>query len=127
MNSETEYLIESDILVDHLKHKGETQSVLEKAMQNGTCFTTMINASEIYFAVENENERNAVDKLMRSLKILGLNSRYSLVVNEFTGKVESTRDAIFCAVAKINKLPVLTNNTEKYKLAGIEIINPQNL
>lgn len=123
-----EYLIETDILIDHLTTNSKTgKTDLELAMRNGICFTTVINSSELYYSVNNEFEKSAVDDLMRSIKVLGLHARYSLKVCEFTGKVSSLRDAIISTVSKINKLPVLTNKLENYKFAGIEIIDPKTL
>ncbi len=127
MSDTKEYLIETDILIDHLTHSGKSFSDLEIAMTKGVCFTTVLNSSELYFFADEGNEKSAVDSLMRSLKILGINSRYSLNVSEFFNKVASVRDAVFCTVAKINKLPILTNQVSKYEKSGLEIITSKEL
>ncbi len=122
-----QYLIETDVLLEHLHHEEKTNSFLEDAMISGDCFTTVLNASEIYFAVQNSEEKNAVDVLMKSLKILGIHARYSLSVNDFSEKVEGVRDSLICVMAKINKLPVLTLNKTKYEKSGIEVIDARDL
>lgn len=128
MKSQKQFLIETDILISHLTQKDESKnSDLEIAMQSGLCFTTVINSAELYFAVENEKEKIAVDGLMRALKVLGLNARYSLNISDFFNKVASVRNALICSVAKNNDLPIFTMNTERYKNCGLEVLSPDQL
>lgn len=123
-----EYLIDTDIIIEHLIHSDvQTKSVLEKLMTQGVCFTTVINASELYFAASSEEEKKMIYAVLKSLKVLGINSRYSLNISEFFNKVATTRDALLCTTAKINKLPLVTNNIDRYKESGITIINPKEL
>ncbi|PKL82521.1 MAG: hypothetical protein CVV24_09615 [Ignavibacteriae bacterium HGW-Ignavibacteriae-3] len=128
MPGKIEYLVDTDILVDHLTLKRtEELSDLEFAMKSGMCFTSAINASELYFAVGNPEENMAVDSLTRALKILGIHPRYSLTITDFFNKVATARDALFCSVAKNNKLPIYTREVERYAESGIKIISPKEL
>lgn len=128
MSKKKEFLIETDILVDHLTKKDNGGlSALETAMRTGTCFTTMLNASELYYAAQNETEQSAVDNVTYSLKVLGLHSRYSLSISKYGGKTGSVREAIICAVAVNNKLPILSKMGSKYKDADVSVIHPDDL
>lgn len=128
MSDRIEFLIETDILVEHLVHEDLSKlSNLELAMTKGTCFTSAINSSEMYFHASTAEERNAVDGVMRALKILGIHPRYSLNISEFFNKVATTRDAMICSLAKINKLPILTARIDRFKESGIKIISPKEL
>lgn len=128
IQEKNQFLVDTDILIDHLINDDITNpSNLEIAMSKGICFTTVVNASEILFAAATENERNKIEDLLRSLKILGLNSRYSLKISKFFNKVASTRDALMCTVAELNRLPILTLNINRYKESGIKIISPLEL
>ncbi|MCL4550979.1 MAG: PIN domain-containing protein [Bacteroidetes bacterium] len=128
MTDKIEFLVETDILVDHLIHDDFSKlSDLELAMTKGICFTTVINSSEMYFHSSTEKEKHAVDGVMRAVKVLGIHPRYSLNISEFFNKVASTRDAMICSLAKINKLPILTAQISKYKDSGIKIISPKEL
>lgn len=123
-----EFLIDTDIISNHLILNDISDlSDLEFAMTEGICFTSVINASEIYFGVTNLKEKQNVDSVMNALNVLGIHSRYSLNISEFFDKVATTRDAIMCSVAKNNKLPILTNNYERYKKSGIKIISSKEL
>ncbi len=128
MKDKEHFLIETDILVEHLVFADNNgNSILEKAMTKGICFTTVLNSAELYFAASDIYEKGEVDKLMRSLKVLGLNSRYSLNISDFFNKVASVRDALVCTVAKNNDLLILTSKVEKYMNSGLIIISPEQL
>ncbi|MCX7875671.1 MAG: PIN domain-containing protein [Melioribacteraceae bacterium] len=128
MNKKVEFLIETDIILLHLLQDDISYlSELEIAMINGDCFTSVINATEIYFNNYNEEEKKSVDAVLNSLKVLGIHSRYSLNISEFFNKVATPRDAIICSLAKFNKLPILTYEFDRYKNSGIKIISPLEL
>ena len=128
MIDKREFLIETDILKEHLVHSDKsTLSDLELAMTLGVCYTTVINSSEIFFASVDDKESEIFVDMMKSLKVLGLNARYSLNISDFFNKVATVRDALICSVAKHNNLPIFTAQIEKYKDCGLEIINPNQL
>jgi predicted nucleic acid-binding protein len=122
-----EFLIDTDVLSEHLTCSGTERSFLEKALECGICFTTVINSAEIYFALRNPDEKQAIDALMKIVNVLGFHARYSLLVDELIGKVNTVRDALFCATAKISRLTIVTRDIKRYQLAGVEVIDPINL
>jgi len=128
MGTKREFLIDTDILISHLVQEDICNlSDLEIAMQQGLCFTSALNASELYFRTGTAEEKAAVDSVTRALMVLGIHPRYSLNITEFFNKVATARDALFCSVAKNNKLPIFTMEFERYKNSGIKIITPQEL
>ena len=121
MKEKKHFLIETDILIEHLLHDDKSSnSILETAMTQGICFTTVINSAELYFSAQNEKEKEEVNKV-------GLNSRYSLNISEFFNKVAGVRNALICSVAKNNDLPILTGKVDKFENSGLSIISPQQL
>ena len=128
MPNKIEYLIDTDIFVGHLTQKDvSVLSDLEFAMSTGMCFTSVIQATELYFNASDPDEKKAVDFVMRAMKVLGIHPRYSLNISDFFNKVATARDAIFCSVAKNNKLPIFTNDSFRYKESGIKIITSSEL
>lgn len=127
MSKERQFLIETDILIEHLVQGKNEKSSLEKLLESGICFTTVINSAEIYFAVGNDEEKAAADALMKAVKVLGFHSRYSLDVHKYSNKVETVRDALICATASINKLMIVTNDTKKYTGVNIPVIEPTKI
>ncbi len=119
------YLLDTDVLVDYLT--SNENNYLLNLMQTGVCFTTVLNASELLSVCKNEEETAAVRSVLDSLKVLGLHSRYALSIPDFADKTENIRDALFAVVSRINKLPVVTLNTERYKNSNLKIIHPQEV
>ncbi len=119
------YLLETDILADYLT--ANDMNYLINLMQKGICFTTVLNAAELLAACKNDEEQSAVRNVLDAIKVLGLNSRYALSINEFSEKTGSVRDALFSVVASINKLPIVTFNKERYKKTNLKIIHPQEV
>lgn len=128
MPDKKEFFVETDILVEHLTHKDKgTPSFLEKAMSQGDCFTSVLNASELYFAVSSKEEKEIIDKLLYAVKVLGVSSRYALQTSEFNGKLDTVRDALIASLVKINKLPIVTADKTKYAKTDLNIISPLEL
>jgi predicted nucleic acid-binding protein len=119
------YLLDTDIMVDYLI--SNENNYLMSLMQTGICFTTVLNASEMLAACKDENEQSAIRSVLDSLKVLGLHQRYALSVPEFSDKTSGLRDALFCVVSLINKLPIVTVSTERYKKTNLKIIHPQEV
>lgn len=119
------YLLETDILVDYLNSNKNNN--LLKLMQTGICFTTVLNASEVLAVCKNETEKYEVRSVLDSLKVLGLHSRYALSVPEFSGNTKNIRDALFAVVSLINKLPIVTMNSDRYRKTNLKIIHPQEV
>ena len=123
----SKYLLDSDILVDHLTSSDNMNSYLIHLMQKGICFTTVLNAAELLNSCKDDNEEKQVRSVLNSLKVLGLHSRYALSVREYSDKTNNLRDALFSVVSSINKLPIVTFDEERYKKTNLKIIHPQDL
>lgn len=125
MKSKKEFLIETDIIVEHLTQDNLSElSSLELAMLNGVCFTSVLTASELYYNCKDTEEKKAVDSVLYALNILGIHPRYSLNISDFFDKVATVRDALLCSLAKNNRLPILTNDIERFNKSELEIISP---
>jgi len=115
--------LETDVIAEYLA--GNDSSHLLRLMQNSICFTSVINASELFFAAGNESQNNYVRKVLTGLKVLGTHSRYSLLINKYSSLVNTVRDALICVLAEYNKLPVVTYKTEKYLKTELTLIDPK--
>lgn len=96
-------------------------------MQNGICFSTVLNASELLFMADASVEQEIILNLLSSLKILGLHSRYSLLVPKYKNMVSNINDALMCVVAEYNKLPIITLNKNKYDNTNLNVYHPSDL
>lgn len=111
-------LVDTDILIDHLI-TNDHESTLMKLMKKYDCFTSVINAIEVYGFAGTENKKFA-DMLLFGFKVLGIHSRYAEKVAEmieFQKKLNKNwnlRDALVVMMSIQNKLVLATFNSEKY-------------
>nr|MBP9119695.1 hypothetical protein [Ignavibacterium sp.] len=72
------YLLETDVLLEYLVlYEFYKESYLIKMMQKAICFTSVLNASELFMFANSDYEKEKVRDLLNALKVLGLHSRYS--------------------------------------------------
>lgn len=117
------YLIDTDILYDHLIHNDQKKrSFLTQLMTKGECFTTVLNASELFFSAKTEEQKIAVKKLLYALKVLGINSRYSLDVPNYSGKFKNYKECLFYIIAEKNNLIIATNSPERYDFGVVKTV-----
>jgi hypothetical protein len=96
-------------------------------MQKGTCFSTVLNAAELLYNAASIIEQKIIIDLLSALKILGLHSRYSLLVPKYSLYVKKIDEALFCVVADYNKLPIVTLKKSKYIKSGLLIYHPREI
>ncbi len=127
MIRKNDYLVDTDILMEHICIENGKDSVLENILQEKVCYTTVLNASELFFVARTGIEKNIIRNLLNTLKVLGTPARYAIYVDSFIGKVSSLNDALFCVTAKLNKLTILTFNKNKYINTGLSLIDPNDI
>ncbi|WP_337865458.1 hypothetical protein [Ignavibacterium sp.] len=118
------YLVDTDVLYEHLTHSDKKNlSFLTSLMTKGECFTTVMNASELYFSATTDEHKIAIKKLLYALKVLGLNSRYTLDIPQYSDKFSNYRKCLFYIVAEKNNLIIASNSPEKYKIGKVMVIS----
>jgi hypothetical protein len=105
-------LIETDVIVEYLTATNGEETLLRRLLTASPCFSTFIQASEIYSVCGGENDRRTVERALFGLKILGASSRYSKTIGELLsslGPMRGHRTAIVAAMALESRLPVVTD------------------
>lgn len=123
MKSE-QFLIDTEVLYKHLTHRDSGKnSFLTQLMMKGDCFTTVLNASELYFSAVTEEHKIAVKKLLYALKVLGLSSRYTLNITDYSQNFDNYLDCLFYIVAEKNNLSIATYSPEKFKIGKVKVVS----
>ncbi len=123
MQRETQFLIDTEIIIDYLNFNDQKfKSDLIKFLSEGKCFTTVLNATELYLNSKNIIQIEAVTKFLYSINVLGLHPRYSLKVSEFSTDFKDTRDCLFYLVALFNNLTIVTKKKNVYPERKVKII-----
>ena len=96
-------------------------------MQKGICFSTVLNASDLLNKAISSVEQKIVKDLLSALKILGIHSRYSLLVPKYSEYVRNYNESLFCVVADYNKLQIVTFDKSKYVKCGLTVYHPEEI
>lgn len=115
-------LVETDLIVDYLLAPAAEPSLLRRLMEVVVCYTTFIQASEIYSAARGPQEERTVERALFGLKILGASSRYAKTIGGVLSSVDTPLDirtAVMAAMAMESKLPIVTA-LHAGPLSGIE-------
>lgn len=122
----TGILVETDVIVDFLTAETGSRPLLRELLATTTCFTTFVQASEIYSACGDVTDRATVDRALFGLKILGASSRYSKTIGSVLsslGTMRGHRTAIVAAMALESRLPVVTDThfDELSAVSGLQL------
>lgn len=122
------YLLETDVLLEYLVlYEFDKESYLIKLMQKGICFTSVLNASELFMFANSDFEKEKVRDLLNALKVLGLHSRYSLSIPNCMNNFKNIRDALFYILAEQNRLSIVSLNPEKYSGLSVKSVHPDTI
>ena len=125
-NKISKYLLETDILIDYLTFNNiGSEPFMLNLMQKGICFTSVLNASELFMAAKNEIEKEKVRDLLNAINVLGLHARYSLAVSDCKNNFNNIRDVLFYVLAEQNKLTIVSLNPDKYASLRVNSIHPK--
>lgn len=121
------FLIETDVLADHLITNSITESYLIQLMKTGICFTSVLNAAELYSLTNSSLELQKVNDLLYGIKVLGIHARYSLSVPNYKDRFKNIRDLLFYLLAELNKLTIISFNPEKFDNLAVKSLHPDFL
>lgn len=88
MKSKYEIFLETDIFLHHLYDKFNSDSLLLKCMTLFDCYTSVINASEIFSGCINNKMRESAKHSFYGIGVLGIPFKYSLSIGEVLKKIK---------------------------------------
>lgn len=105
-------LVETDLIAEFLTAGSDGPSLLRRLLEVITCYTTFLNAAEIYSAARDDEERRTVERALFGLKILGASARYAKTIgaalsSDVTGI--DHRKAIVAGMAIESDLAIVTD------------------
>lgn len=130
MNSETipKFLVDTDVLVRYLVlQEADKATSLIDLMQKGICFTSVLNASELFMLANSDYQKEKVRDVLNALKVLGLHSRYSLSIPNCMNRFDNIRDSLFYILAEQNRLIIVSLNPNKYSGLKVKSLHPQSI
>lgn len=125
MKSDFEVFLESDVYLKHLY--GEKNSVLLKCLELFNCYTSVINASEVFSVCKTKKQEETAKQAFFGSGVLGIPYKYSHTIGKLLKEKIELRDAVVCAIALETKLPIVSFTEEKaemFKRTGIKFLHP---
>lgn len=105
-------LVETDVITEFLTAQPGTVPLLRRLLEVLPCYTTFLQAAEIYSVTRSEQERHIVERALFGIKILGASSRYAKTIGDILSSPHRTgghRPAIVAAMAIESDIPVVTD------------------
>ncbi len=114
-------LIETDILIDFLTAPAGAPSLLRLLLAELPCYTTFIQAAELYSCAHNSEEKHKIEPALFGLRVLGASARYAATMGELMRQTAEPqplplREICTAAIAIEAHLPVITKKfLENYR------------
>lgn len=123
------YLIDTDILVDHLRGETKATDTLHSLfMEAEPLFSSVICEAEI-FANLRPDEVEAAESLFRYIKTLPVDSKVARQAGAYRQRFAKSHrvevpDALIAATAKLNRAKLVTRNKKHYPMPDIKVRIP---
>ena len=123
------YVIDSDVLIDHLRGYPQAWDFIDSLLLNGTeiCFS-VISEAEIYSNVR-PGEESSIRALFASLTRLDVNGEIARKAGEYRAQYFRSQglvlpDALIAATAFIQRAGLITRNKRHYPMTDLEVVVP---
>ena len=123
------FLIDSDILIDHLRKEKNALHFLETEIENDSLlFVSVISRVEIYAGIR-KGEEDIVKSLFEMLTPVDVNVMIADKAGEYLQKFSKSHtlnigDSLIAATTREMKLRLVTRNVKHYPMKDIEILKP---
>ena len=120
-------LIDSDIIIDHLRGIGNFEDLVSDSAKN-ICHVSVITIAEIYSLLY-FNEYEIFDRLVSYLKVISVDTIIAKLagsyrMNYYKSHQLTIPDAIIAASSKVNNALLITKNLKHFPMKDIEKIRP---
>lgn len=128
MKSEFEIFLDTDVYLKHLN--GDNDSVLLKCLSLFDCYTSVINASEVFAECKTKEQEEIAKQAFFGSGVLGIPYKYSHTIGKLLKQNINYRDAMMLTIVIETKLPIVSftdkeRQNELSKKFGIKFVQPQ--
>lgn len=122
-------LIDSDILIDHLRKEKNALDFIETVIEKGhLIFLSVVSRAEIYAGMR-KGEYEAICSLFEIIKPVNVDATIADKAGEYLGKFSKSYalnigDAIIAATASEMELSLVTRNLKHYPMKDISVLKP---
>jgi len=122
------YLIDTDVLVDHLKQVPRAVSALKRLITKGKLFCSVINEAEILAGMR-EDEKDKIEALFGALNALDVTREIAQLAGKYRREYKKSHgvqitDALIAATASIHNLVLITLNEKHFPMSEVTVKVP---
>lgn len=123
-------VVHTDIIADHLLQSEQEPSLLRMAMRRYFCYTTVVNAMELFSCTGSDRQRRAVEHTLGAMKILGVNSRtaknFGTLIRQYPD--QPLGDLLVAGICLESRLPLLTRLQERFSgIRNLRLVRPASI
>ncbi|MDO8446474.1 MAG: type II toxin-antitoxin system VapC family toxin [Deltaproteobacteria bacterium] len=122
-------LIDSDILIDHLRKEKKALDFLDAEIEKGSLlFLSIISRTEIYAGIR-KGEEEIVSSLFEIITPLNIDTAIADTAGEYLRRFSKSHtlnigDAVIAATASEMVLSLVTRNVKHYPMKDISVLKP---
>ena len=123
-------VVHADVVLDHLLHGEKGPSILRIAMKKYLCYTTVVNAMELFSYGTSGRYIGIIQDALGAMKILGVNSRnaknFGLLMRRYPRCTMT--DLLVAGICLESNLPLLTIARERFSgIKRLNLVEPASL
>lgn len=115
------YILDSDILIEHLRGRPQAGSFITQLKSEGELYVSSITVAELYSGFRNDREREAIATLLSLVRVIPVDEtiakRGGLIRNHYKqSHGTGLHDALIAATAEVNDATLITFNRRHFPM-----------
>lgn len=124
-------MIDTSIVIEHLRKRNRQKSVLYSIVDNHDLFTSTIVEFELYAGATDSQKRLDIQEVLAWCVVLPLSSdaarAAATIYQQMRGanQLIEIRDMLIAAAALVHDLPLMTLNAKHFnRISGLQVLSP---
>ena len=127
------YLLDSDIIIWHLRGRKEITEMLKDLQRSGLPACSAISALEVHLGVKTKDEEGKTNRFLESLKVFDVNMDIAKIAAQLIrdykakGVTMGIPDSIIASTCILHDLTLVTYNRKHYPISGLKFHTPPQI
>jgi len=127
------YLLDSDIIIWHLRGRKEITEMLKDLQRSGLPACSAISALEVHLGVKTKEEEGKTNRFLESLKVFDVNMDIAKIAAQLIrdykakGVTMDIPDSIIASTCILHDLTLVTYNRKHYPISGLKFHLPPQI
>ncbi len=129
----SKYLLDSDIIIWHLRGRKEITEMLKDLQRSGLPACSAISVLEVQLGVKTKDEEGTTNRFLESLKVFDLNTEIAKIAaglireDRIKGVTMDIPDAIIASTCIMYDLILVTYNRKHYPISELKFHLPPQI